>query len=337
MKTLESVAKKAGCSVSTVSRVVNGNAAKYRISDRTAVKVMEVAKQMNFTPNLLGKALRTNKSDSIALIVPNIENAFFSEIAGVIIREARNYNYKVIVADTQENEEFEKEAVSSLLARRVDGILIIPIGKDDSYIPYITKNKLPIVQIDRYLQNSDNLSYVSCDNYSGGQMAIEHLIKNGHRNIVCIQGSPSSLPANERTRAYVDTLEKYGLGAYKKIRGNNFSIQNGYIEMKLLLSCSQPPTAIFAQSNLILLGAIKAVLESNLHIPDDISVISFDDNILFNYLNPAITCVAQPIKEISLLATKILMEEIKEQVHEVSHIFLQPKLIIRNSVKNIFK
>lgn len=336
-ETLQGIAHRVGCSVSTVSRVLNGNASKYRISETTASKIVEIAEKINYTPSLLAKALRTNKTDTIGLVIPNIENAFFANIAGAIIRETRNYNYKVVVVDTQEHSEFEKEAVSSLLARHVDGILIVPCGKDKIVVQQILKNKIPLVQIDRYFKDADNLSYVSSDNYLGAVTAIKYLIENGHKSIACIQGPNYSIPAMIRTKAYRDTLIKYGLQDYIEVRGNEFSVQNGYIETKLLLSKENRPTAIFAQSNLILLGTVNAVIESALKIPDDISVISFDDNIMFNYLNPAITCIAQPISEISILAVKILMKEIHEENKEVLHICLPPKLIIRNSVKNMLQ
>ena len=122
-ETLVSIAERSGCSISTVSRVLSGNAAKYRISQRTVARVTEEVKRCNYTPSLLAKGLRTNRTDTIGLLIPNIENSFFAGVAGVVIRESRNYNYKVVVVDTQEDERNEQDGLSALLARRVDGIV----------------------------------------------------------------------------------------------------------------------------------------------------------------------------------------------------------------------
>ena len=123
-ETLVSIAERSGCSISTVSRVLSGNAAKYRISQRTVARVTEEVKRCNYTPSLLAKGLRTNRTDTIGLLIPNIENSFFAGVAGVVIRESRNYNYKVVVVDTQEDERNEQDGLSALLARRVDGIVV---------------------------------------------------------------------------------------------------------------------------------------------------------------------------------------------------------------------
>ena len=297
-ETLVSIAERAECSISTVSRVLSGNAAKYRISRRTVERVMEEVRRCNYTPSLLAKGLRTNRTDTIGLLIPNIENSFFSHAAGIIIREARNYNYKVVVVDTQEDERNERDGLSALLARRVDGIIAAPCGNDAPLFTGVQRGGMPLVLIDRYLPDAGELSYVTTDNYRGAVMATEYLLENGHRRIACIQGTPHSMPVRDRVRGFADTLRARGLGDRIVVSGEDFSVQNGYLETKLALAREERPTAIFALSNLILLGVVKAVHESGLRIPDDISVVSFDDNMLFNYLDPAITCIGQPTDEI---------------------------------------
>ena len=305
-ETLVSIAERSGCSISTVSRVLSGNAAKYRISQRTVARVTEEVKRCNYTPSLLAKGLRTNRTDTIGLLIPNIENSFFAGVAGVVIRESRNYNYKVVVVDTQEDERNEQDGLSALLAL-----------------------------IDRYLPDAGMLSYVTTDNYRGAVMATEYLLENGHRRIACIQGTPHSMPVRDRVRGFGDTLRAHGLGDRIVVTGEDFSVQNGYLETKLALAQAERPTAIFALSNLILLGVVKAVHESGLRIPDDISVVSFDDNMLFNYLDPAITCIGQPTDEIGTLAVKLLIRAVREPGAAPSHLHLPPSLIIRRSVRNL--
>lgn len=335
-ETLETIAKSSGYSISTVSRVLNGNASKYRISQRAVSRVMEEVKRSNYTPSLLAKSLRTNRTDTIGLLIPNIENSFFANIAAVVIREARNFNYKVVVVDTQEDDHNERDGLASLLGRRVDGIVAVPCGDDKQLYTGVQASGVPIVLVDRYLPDVDELSYVTTDNYRGAVMGTEHLLENGHRRIVCIQGTPHSMPVRDRVRGYKETLQKHGLSNEISVVGGDFSIENGYLESKLALNRPQRPTAIFALSNLILLGVVKAVHESGLKIPDDISVISFDDNQLFNYLDPAITCIGQPTEEIGTLAIKLLLRDIRHSTETLaSHLCLPPSLVIRRSVRNL--
>ena len=330
-ETLVSIAERSGCSISTVSRVLSGNAAKYRISQRTVARVTEEVKRCNYTPSLLAKGLRTNRTDTIGLLIPNIENSFFAGVAGVVIRESRNYNYKVVVVDTQEDERNEQDGLSALLARRVDGIVAAPCGSNSELFASVQEGGMPLVLIDRYLPDAGMLSYVTTDNYRGAVMATEYLLENGHRRIACIQGTPHSMPVRDRVRGFGDTLRAHGLGDRIVVTGEDFSVQNGYLETKLALAREERPTAIFALSNLILLGVVK----SGLRIPDDISVVSFDDNMLFNYLDPAITCIGQPTDEIGTLAVKLLIRAIREPGAAPSHLHLPPSLIIRRSVRNL--
>lgn len=334
-ETLVSIAERAECSISTVSRVLSGNASKYRISRSTVARVMEEVKRCNYTPSLLAKGLRTNRTDTIGLLIPNIENSFFANVAGVVIREARGYNYKVVVVDTQEDERNEQDGLSALLARRVDGIIAAPCGNDPALFTGVGESGVPLVLIDRYLPDAPGLSYVTTDNYRGAVMAAEYLLENGHRRIACIQGTPHSMPVRDRVRGFGDTLRAHGLDDRIVVTGEDFSVQNGYLETRLALAQAERPTAIFALSNLILMGVIKAVHESGLRIPDDVSVVSFDDNLLFNYLDPAITCIGQPTDEIGTLAVKLLVRAVRDTGAAPSQLHLPPSLVIRRSVRNL--
>ena len=161
-ETLVSIAERSGCSISTVSRVLSGNAAKYRISQRTVARVTEEVKRCNYTPSLLAKGLRTNRTDTIGLLIPNIENSFFANVAGVVIRESRNYNYKVVVVDTQEDERNEQDGLSALLARRVDGIVIV--SSPQELVGMIVGKAVQMAQMMHVpiLGLVENMSYAVC-------------------------------------------------------------------------------------------------------------------------------------------------------------------------------
>lgn len=332
--TLASIAERAQCSVSTVSRILSGKAEKYRISEATVTRVRREVEKSNYTPSLIAKGLRAGKTDTIGLLIPGVDDTFFSGIASCIIAEARKLGYTVIVVDTQEDEKNENEGFATLLARKVDGIIAVPCGRETPAFARVEGAELPLVIVDRYFDDSGNWSFVTTDNYRGAVMAVEHLITNGHRKIACVQGNPDAMTCRQRVRGYIDTMKKYGLEDYIQVSGDTFSIQNGYVETNLVLSEAEPPTAILALSNKILLGAVKAVKESGMTIPDDISLISFDDNLLFNYMTPRITCIAQPVQEISLVAVKLLLKKISGE-RNVSHLFLPPDIVVRDSVKAI--
>ncbi len=330
--TLLSISKRTGFSVATVSRVLSGQAVKYRISAKTVQLISEEAKKSNYVPSLLAKGLRTSKTHTIGLLIPSIENPYFANIASIIIFEAKKFGYTIVLVDTIESEENEREGIASLLSRKVDGIVVVPCGQDPAYLEEIDRQDIPVVLIDRYFDTT-SLSYVCTNNYKGARMAVNHLIDSGHDNILCIRGVPQSMPTKERVRGYLDALLTHGLADKARIVGDDFSIQNGYVETKLALSHRQHPSAIFAMSNTILLGAVKAIRESGLKIPTDVSIVSFDNNIYLDYLDPAITRVNQPINEVGMLAVKLLIQRIeKSDKVSAAQIQLPPQLIVCNSV-----
>ena len=328
---LTDLAEKTGYSISTVSRVLNGKGDEYRISKSTVEKILHMAEEINYKPNLIAQSLRNNTTHTIGLLIPHIDNPFFANIANVLIREAQKFGYIVILIDTMESPSFESEAINSLLARSIDGIIIVPTGEDPTKLEEVNL-KTPIVLIDRYFKHH-NLPFVSTDNYKGAYQGTKLLLESGHRRILCIQGPKISITTKERIRGFMDAMQEYGRQDEALIRGNDFSIKNGYIETKLILSSEIKPTAIFALSNTILLGVLKALNEHKLIIPKDMSVISFDDNLYLDYLNPPITRIVQPIEEIGIIAVKILMQKIAEEKNIHSEILLQPTIYKRDSIK----
>lgn len=330
-ETLITIAERTGFSISTVSRVLNGKAQKYRIAAKTVEKITDEARKCDYRPNLTAQSLRTRRTNTIGLVVPSIDNPFFANIANVIIHEARLYRYTVILIDSMENERDEREGINSLTSRNIDGIIVVPCGEDSRMLE-TAAIQTPIVLIDRYFPGT-TLPYVSTDNFLGSYNATRMLLEMGHRRISCIQGPPASITTIERVRGYRQALQSFGVEESARVSGTDFSIQNGYVEAKLAFAHSEPPTAIFALSNTILLGTIKAAQEAGLKIPEDLSIISFDNYTYLDFLSPAITRVNQPIEEMGILAVKILLQILEKQ--EIGHpqILLPPSLIVRDSVR----
>ena len=333
-ETLSSISQRTGYSITTVSRVLSGNAEKHRISKKTIEKVLKDAREHNYSPSLVAQSLRTNKTNTIGLLLPSLANPYFADVASVIISEVHRRNYTAIVIDTMENAKNFNDSASLLLSRRVDGIIAVPCGTDSSLIESINDNYLPVVLIDRYYDNT-HLSFVTTNNHKGGLMATRHLIGMGHRRIACIQGTVTSNPSKERVRGYRDAMIEEGYGEEICIVGNEYSIQNGYLETKLLLESENPPTAIFTLSNTITLGALKAIREASLKIPEDISLLSFDNYSYMDFMEPPITRISQPTEDMGKLATKILFDRIDSVPNNTSQLKLSPSLIAKESVRSI--
>lgn len=334
-ETLVAISRRTGFSISTVSRVLSGQAVRYRISEKTVKVISEEAKRCNYIPNLLAKSLSTSRTNIIGLVIPSIENPYFANIASVVIQEAKLHGYTILLVDTMENGDNERADVMSLLSRKVDGIVIVPCGQDSAFLESVNTGNTPVILIDRYFDNT-TLPYVCTNNYQGAFEATRFLIENGHKKIACIQGVNYSMPNKERVRGYLDALKQSGIEHNAVVSGEDFSVQNGYLETKLVLNSDNKPSAIFTLGNTILLGAIKAIKESGLRIPEDISVVSFDNNIYLDYLDPPITRVSQPINEIGTLAIKILSQSIKDNNICGTKIQIPPKLIVCNSVRHQF-
>lgn len=329
--TLVALAERTGLSVTTISRVLSGQAEKYRISPKTVDFIKQEAEKCNYRPNMMAQSLRTKRTRTIGLVVPSIGNPFFASIASAIILNARENGYTVVLADAMENEEQEEECVRSLQMRHVDGIIVSSSAETPALLEQINDASMPVVLFDRYFPAS-GLPYVVCDNHRGAADATQHLIDRGHRRIACICGVRHSEIVRERLRGYLETMQKAHLEQFSHYVGNEFSTENGYIETKLLLNQQPMPTALFTMNNTILLGAIKAIKESGLRIPEDISVVSFDDNPYLDFVSTPISRVVQPQKEIGSIAVRMLIRSIESGERSAARIMLSPTLRICSSV-----
>lgn len=327
------IADKSGYSITTVSRVLNGKADKYRISISTQAKIKATANELNYIPNEFARNLRTGKSQTIALIVPSLKNPFFAEIASVINLEARKSQYITLIGDSDDNIIIERDEVKQLSSRNIDGMIIVPCGNEYNHLLSLNTSGTPVICIDRYFKDQD-LSYVTSDNYDGAYTATQYLMDQGHTHIACIQGVTHSLPNIERVQGFNNAMNDRGITTFT-VTGNDFSEQNGYLETKLLLQKSQLPTAIFGFSNTITMGVLRALKEENIKVPDDISLLTFDDNPYLDYIEPPLTRISQPIEDICKIAIKLLMSRIQENDRLTKKVHLKTKLIIKDSVKSI--
>lgn len=328
--TLNDISERTGLSVTTISRVLNGKSEEFRISKSSQEIIMKAVRELNYRPNFVAQGLRNSSTHTIGLLVPGIDNPFFANIANAVINEAHKYTYPVMIIDTHESPKDEDQAIDTLLSRNVDGIIMVPSSDSPARLMELAKEK-PLVLIDRYFDGYD-LPYVATDNYRGAIDATNLLLDAGHKDIMCIQGTPQSVTSRRRVQGYMDALSCADLTDRAIVCGNEFSVQNGYVETKLALNSGMRFSAIFALSNTILLGAVKAISEHGLSIPGDVSIVSFDDNLYLDYLNPPVTRISQPIESISMVAVKMLMDRILGTNNSPGGILLQPSVVYRSSV-----
>ncbi len=333
--TLKAIAKQLGVSVTTVSRALNGKAEQYGISKKTEAAVLRTAKKLHFSPDPLARGLRLNQTLSIGLLIPDIANPYFAEIAKNVEMAARRGGYSVMLCDSQESTALEVDSLALLRGRKVDGLVIAPVGQSARHLEGL-QDDLPVVVIDRYFPRL-KLPYVVSDNYKGALEATSHLIEHGHRTIACVQGLARTSPNRDRVRGYQAGLKKHGIGADDSlVSGSGFGEENGYVHAKLLLKKEKGITAILALSNLIALGILRALAEEGLKVPGDISIICFDDQPYCAYLNTPMTTIDQDNKQMGQIAVRLLFEQIQTPEKPTGEgIMLPTRLVERASVKQL--
>ena len=332
--TLTQISKHLNLSISTVSRAINGQSKKYRISEKTTKLIIEAAKKFKYEPNELARSLRLKKSNTIGVIVPDITNPFFAVIVRWIENAARLNDKTIFISDSNNDTEFEKIAIKAFSSRKIDGLIVAPVGDESFHLSETNQLDIPIVIIDRHLDKL-NLPFVGSNNYEGSKEATNYLIGKGHQKIAFNQGLQKSKLNLDRVRGYCDALKENRITInHNLIVGENFNEQSGYEAAKFLLSKNTCITAIFTASNQIALGTIKAIKEKKLHIPNDISLLSFDNQSYWDYFSPPITTVEQQTKKIADKAYNLLSEMINHnKIVGTSKIQLSTKIIIRKSVK----
>ena len=333
---IKELASKLNISVTTVSRVLNGKACQYRISKETEKKVYDAAKAFNYSPNQFARGLKLDKSETIGIIVPDISNPFFAEIVMSIEQESKNNGYAVLIGNSGDDTEQEKVLIEHFKSRKVDGIVIAPVGITSQHLKDIFQEGMPMVIVDRAFPGV-NIPTITSDNYGGSYDATMQLIKNNHRKIICIQGLKKSQPNIERVRGFIDAMKDHHIPDKEYvIAGNQFSIKSGYRISKKLLESKQPPTAFFTLNNLIALGVLQAVYELSLSIPEDVSLISFDEQTYSAFLNTPMTTIEQNKKKMGRIAVRKLIAQINKEETDIEFfVRVKTKPHERKSIKKL--
>lgn len=338
VKDIKELAEILNLSITTISRVLNGKSKQFRISPATCRKVLDAAKLYNYTPNRYARGLKITKTGIVGLIIPDVSNPFFAGFALAVETELKNRGYMMILCDSRDDIDTEKQMILLLKSHQVDGIIIAPVGTASEHILHCYESGTPLVTIDRVFPEL-NIPFITSDNFQGAYAATEYLVSMGHTSIGFLQGIPGSRVNRERRNGYLKALDDHGITARKQwIRGDNYSIQCGYVYTRQLFRLKNKPTALLAASNLISLGSIRAMKELGAKVPDDISLISFDDNPYSEFLWVPMTTINQNKKEMGNLAVDMLIKYIDGEADpagEAPQIYLKTDLIFRNSVLKI--
>lgn len=330
------VAKHAGLSPATVSRVLNKSG---YFSSETQQKVEEAVIQLGYSPNWMARGLKGMPSRLIGLIIPDITNVFYTSLANSILEILRKSNEELILCITDEDPQKDLAYLKILEQKRVDGILYThpAEGNNSAYVRRLAKNGLPIVEVNRQ-REIDLLDAVLADNYRAVKQVIHHLFGLGHRRIAMISGSVNVSTGSERLAGYQSSFSESGIVPEPDlIKIGSFSRQYGEQAAIELLDMPNPPTAIFAGSNRIALGLLNILGQRKIRIPDDISVVAFDDTEWMPVWDPPISAVDIAINEMSQLAVDLLHHRIAqtESTSKPTTYHLGTSLIIRESSRAI--
>ena len=333
---LKDIAEKAGVSVTTVSIVLNGRAKDMKISDAMARKILALGEKMNYRPNHFAKGLRTGKTNTIGLIVDDISNYFFGHLANIVEEEADKLGYTVMFCSSENNEGKSRHILNMLVDKHMDGYIIAPTKAMLPELEKLVKEKKPAVLIDRYYQQLDS-SYVTIDNVNGSLEAVNYLAKKGYQRIALVTNLTDQLQMIQRMEGYQQGLNQNHLQLDQQIiKKIPFGLTDEKVvkEIKDFVELNENKMdAIFFTSNNLGVAGLEALRSIEKRIPDDISVICFDDNDLFRLGMPGISVVSQPIKDIAKKAVEILIQQINQRSTTVEHIVLKTVMIERESVK----
>jgi LacI family transcriptional regulator len=330
--TIKDIARRADVSYATVSRALNN---KPGVRDATRRRILQLAEQMSYTPNAIARGLVKKQTQTLGLILPDITNPFYPEVARGIEEGAAERGFSIFLCNTNWERSREAHYLRLLIEKRVDGIILAPINNEVEAPEQRLAGNIPVVYVCNAPSGTE-ASLVVIDNVLGGFAAVEHLIQAGYRTIGFVGSTEDSLTMGERLEGYRRAMKQYGLPVEPKyIRLGKFKEEAGYKIIRSMIAGGNFPRAIFAENDLLALGILHGVRASGLSVPADVAVVGFDDIPVAGYPEVELTTMSQPTYEMGKKSVQILLDQIQDfegsPSVRIRQIYLKPRLIVRRS------
>lgn len=331
--TIYDVAREASVSMATVSRVVNNNP---NVKPQTRKKVFEAIERLGYRPNAVARGLASKKTTTVGVVIPDISNAIFAEVARGIEDIANMYHYNIILCNADKKKDKEIRVINTLLEKQVDGLLFMGGAVTEDHIQAFKTSSVPIV-LCATTDEGDNYPSVDIDHIGAAEDAVSTLIQNGHRHIAMISGTLQDASNGfARYQGYKNALEKAGIPFNEDlVRIGNYRYESGLEVTHHFLEMQDKPTAIFAANDEMAIGAIHAIQDKGLRVPEDISVISVDNVRMASMVRPLLSTVAQPMYDIGAVSMRLLTKLMKKESVTNSRVILPHEIILRQSVAHI--
>ena len=329
MVTIDDVSRKAGVSPATVSRVISNRG---YVSAKARVKVFNAIEELGFVPNAMARGLKTQRSGSVALLVPEIINSFYTTLARGAEDVANANGLHLIIGNTDEKPEKEKVYVELMVASRVEGVIVASAGRSAKPLRLLVEREVPTVLVDRVVDGF-NADIVRGDSYNGAIVLTNHLIELGHTEIALINGHPETSAAVDREAGYREALRRAGIKVdERRLSSGTWFIEDAEARVDRLLRQRVPVTAIFGANNFMAIGALRALRRNGLRVPEDVALVSFDDVEVAAEIDPFLTVMAQPAYSIGTLGMGLLLERItRKYLGPPREVVLTPRLTVRRS------
>ncbi|MBZ0298859.1 MAG: LacI family transcriptional regulator [Anaerolineae bacterium] len=334
MATIKDVAHKAGVSAATVSRVLNGHP---YVADDLRSRVLDAVQALSYRPNRVAQRLRAAKSHLVGVIFSDIRNPFNTLALSGIEQVLAEQGLSVLICHSNIHQKRENDFIALMLAEDVAGLIIAPVKEESQALTEAVQNGLPVVVIDRRM-TKPRTDAVLADNHHGAYIAVQHMIELGHRDIAILNGPQHLASGRERYAGFLQAMEEAGLPVNPAfVKYGDYQIQSGYVLTAELLAQRPLPSGLFIANNLMTLGALNAIHESGINIPNEIAVIGFDDLPWAVSLNPPLTTVGQPAINIGVQAAELLLNRFEHPDRPPRTVVLGTELIVRASCGSVVR
>lgn len=328
MASIKDIARIVGCSISTVSRVINNRDA---VDPQTRKKVMAAIEKLDYTPNLTARGLRVKRGRLVGVAIPTGTVGAFTVVVQYALETAHRHGYNMILVNTHEDPALEEKLIKDLLRREINGVMLTRVSDESKIVAKIVEQNIPIVVIDRAFAH-ESISNVVLNNQKAGYLAGKHLLELGHTRIACITGPLKITLSRERLKGLQAALGEKGIALPPShIHEGTFHFDSGVKAMQKLCAAGSPITGIWAMNDLMALGALRVLHERGVAVPQEVSILGMDDYEIAEMATPALTSVHYPIKELVETAMELLIAQIHSREILAETIVLEPWLTIRAS------